>query len=363
MSRPASDGSTTPRDAMRLSDLRLLPRRVYRLRILGMGLATLPIGTVLRELEAGPVAWAFLVFTGFVWPQLALWRASRARDPYRSELRNLMIDSAIAGLWVPLMHFNLLPSTLLVTLATVDKINTGIRGLWLWSLPGMAGGALVAGVATGFAFAPVTSFAVLVASLPMLLIHTITVSLYSYRLVRKVQSQNRQLDEMSRIDALTGLEARRTWQDHAEVLLEQRHAGGRPVTLLLVDVDRFKEINDVYGHAAGDDVLRGIAAVVRRAIGPNDHAGRYGGDELAIAACGTAVQAAALGERIRAAVAAQHWPQLSDMRCSVSIGVAEAGDADLGLREWIESADRALYRAKSAGRNRVVAAGDAVVAT
>jgi diguanylate cyclase len=130
---------------------------------------------------------------------------------------------------------------------------------------------------------------------------------------------------------------------------------------MLIDVDLFKEINDAHGHAAGDDVLRSIAAVIRRSIGADDHAGRYGGDEFAVALRGTGAAAEAVGERIRGAVEALSLPQLPTVRCSVSIGLAEAGDADIGLREWIESADRALYRAKSAGRNRVVGAGGGAV--
>src|SRR5690606_37985517 len=248
---------------------------------------------------------------------------------------------------------DLLPSTLLVTLATVDKIHTGIRGLWLWSLPGMVGGCLGVAFLTGFAMDLETSLPVMLACLPMLLIHTIAVSLASYRLVRKVQRQNRRLDELSRMDVLTGLAGRRHFEQRATELLAQRHAGGAPVALLMVDVDHFKAINDSHGHAAGDDVLRMIAAVLRRALRPGDEAGRLGGDEFALVLRATAAEAAAIAERIRDEVAAIRLPHLPGVATSVSLGLAPARDDDLGLREWLESADRVLYRAKSAGRNRV----------
>ena len=351
MAKHASAGDAPAAGA--LSDLTLLPRRVYRLRMLGFGLAVPPIATVLVEQQAPPLYWAWLVFTGLLWPQLALLLARASGDPYRAELRNLLLDSALAGVWVPLMRFDLLPSTLLVTLATVDKINTGIRGLWLWSLPGMLAGCTGAALLTGFAFEPQTSMAVMLACLPMLLIHTLAVSLVSYRLVRKVQRQNRQLDELSRIDVLTGLPGRRHWEQQATALLARRHAIGAPATLLMVDVDHFKEVNDQHGHAAGDDVLRMIAGVLRRALRPGDEAGRLGGDEFALVLQATAAEAAERAERIRDGIAAIRLPHLPGVGTSVSMGLAEARDADLGLREWIESADRALYRAKSAGRNRL----------
>lgn len=350
--------SEAARKAARLSDLGLMPRRVYRLRMLGMGLAAPPVGVVLMETGAGWPSWTLLVFTALIWPQLALVLARSSREPYRAELRNLMIDSAVAGLWAPLMHFNLLPSVLLITLATVDKISTGIRGLWLWSLPGLFAGLLGGALVTGFRFQPESSMPVILACMPLLLIHTIAVSLTGYRLVRKVQRQNRQLDELSRIDMLTGLASRGHWQAQAELMLQARHDGGDAVSLLLIDLDEFKVINDDHGHTAGDDALRGVAGVIGRQIGRGDVAGRFGGDELAIAIEGDAGRAQAVAESIRAGVAGLDLPHLDGDRLSVSIGFAEAHDRDLGLREWLESADRALYRAKEAGRNRVAGLAD-----
>lgn len=341
------------RETARLSDLGLMPRRVYRLRMLGMGLAAPPVAVVLIENGAGWPSWTLLIFTALIWPQLALMLARSNREPYRAELRNLMIDSAVAGLWAPLMYFNLLPSVLLITLATVDKISTGIRGLWLWSLPGLFAGLVGGALVTGFRFQPESSMSVILACMPLLLIHTIAVSLTGYRLVRKVQRQNRQLDELSRIDMLTGLASRGHWQARAELMLRARHEGGETVSLLLIDVDKFKDINDEHGHTAGDDALRGVAGVIRRQLGRRDVAGRFGGDELAIAIEGDVERASSVAESIRAGVAGLDLPHLDGDRLTVSIGFAEARDRDLGLREWLESADRALYRAKEAGRNRV----------
>ena len=352
MNSSGADTGSSGRRPARPSQRDLLPQRVYRFRMLGMGLAGLPLGLVLHEHQAPIGSWIWAVFTCLLWPQLAYWRARRSRAPFDTELRNLMFDSAIAGSWVALMHFTVLPSVLIVIVATADKINTGVRDLWRRSLPGMLLAVLIGGLLTGFAFQPETSMPVLLACLPIMLLHTMGVSLASYRLVRRVQQQNRQLDELSRIDVLTGLDNRGSWQDHAEALLQQRHAAGRPATLMMVDVDRFKEINDRHGHTLGDDVLCHIAAILRHGHGADAHIGRFGGDEFAIALPVPLAEAAAVAERIRHAVEKLDLPQAPGLRCSISIGLAEAGDASTTLREWIESADRALYRAKQGGRNR-----------
>lgn len=334
-------------------ELRRLPRRIYPFRILGMGLGGVPMAAVLLELGAPPPAWAFLVFTALLWPHLAYQVARRSRDPYRAETRNLLVDSAMAGAWVPLMHFNLLPSTLIVTLTTVDKISTGMRGLWLRSLPGLLLAGLATALVTGFAFAPATSMPVLLACLPVLLIHTISVSLGSYRLIRKVREQNLQLDQLRRIDSLTGLSGRGDWEEQAEQVLRERTGNDAHASLLLIDIDRFKRVNDDHGHGAGDEVLRAIAGQLRDALRPQDCAGRVGGDEFAVLLPGVpAAEAAHVAERIRDGIERVELQGFADLRPTVSIGIA-AADTAHDLRGWLDAADSALYRAKDRGRNQV----------
>ena len=338
-----------PESARRLARL---PWRTYRLRILGMGLGALPLMAVMSERDSNWTGWAWMVLSCLVWPHLAFLVATRSRDPFRAEMRNFMIDSAIAGSWVPLMHFNLLPCALIATLAVVDKINTGIRGLWLRSLPGMLVAIALGGLLTGFAFAPVTSMSVIIACMPILLIHTVAVSLNGYRLVRRVHYQNQRLDELSRTDPLTGLDNRRQWEEHAQRVLERGHTGLGPATLVMVDIDSFKATNDGRGHAVGDDVLRGVAAVLRECIGDHGHAVRYGGDEFALALEVDEPRALAIAESIRRQVGALSYAAAPGLHCTVSLGVATASPG-MSLRRWMVAADTALYNAKDAGRNRV----------
>jgi diguanylate cyclase len=324
---------------------------------MGMGLASLPMFAVLHELAAPWPAWAWAVFACLLWPHLAYLLARRSRDPASAELRNFVIDSALAGSLVPLMHFNLLPSVVILTVVTADKINVGVRGLWLRSVPGMLIALLVAATITGFAVRLPTSMVVLAASLPILVIHTLAVSLSIVRLVRRVQRQNLQLEELSRRDGLTGLFNRRHWQERTEARLRDFQVRGVPATLLLLDVDRFKEINDRYGHGVGDDVLRAVArALLADGIAEDEQAGRLGGDEFVLALPVPLAQAEATAERLRASIGRLGFDTLPALACSVSIGLATPPpDPRLGLREWLEAADRALYDAKRAGRNRIAA--------
>ena len=348
--RPTPDTPAPDADSARR--LRSLPRRAYRFRVLGMGLAALPAMAVLHELGSGWAAWTWMALACFAWPHLAFQWAVRSADPFKAELRNFIIDSALAGAFLPLLHFNLLPCAVLVSVSIADKINTGMRWLWLRALPGMAGAVLVGGLLTGFEVAYPTSTLVMLACLPIMVIHTLAVSQSSYQLVRKVQTQNLQLAELTRRDQLTGLASRGHWQSQAQGLLAQHQADGRDATLLLLDLDQFKAINDRYGHGVGDDVLLAVAGIMRHTLPRGSHAGRLGGDEFAVALPVNLREAEALAERLRATVEAMVIPHHPGLRCSISLGLASPPDAVLTLREWLEAADRALYRAKNAGRNQ-----------
>lgn len=326
-----------------------------------MGLSGLPVGVVLHQQGAGWPSWVLLALTALLWPHLALLRSRTSADPYATEQHNLVVDSAFAGLWVSLMHFNLLPAALLLTLATVDKINTGIRGLWLRSMPWMLGAVLLGAVLSGFAFQPRTDMAVLIACMPILLIHTIVVSLHSYYLVRRVHIQNIRLDELSSIDALTGVSNRRQWEEDARRLLRGWHEHRAPASLVVVDVDEFKRVNDEHGHAIGDDVLRGVAAILQECVCVDSRVGRNGGDEFAIVLPVDAESAMRVAKRIRRRVQDMELPGAPGLRCSVSLGVAAAGAEVTTLRRWMIAADALLYEAKRGGRNRVVGGAGADV--
>jgi len=162
-------------------------------------------------------------------------------------------------------------------------------------------------------------------------------------------------------DPLTGVSNRGGLEGmlEREIGLARRHA--TPLSVIMLDLDRFKTINDTYGHLVGDCALKGVASVIQSCVRDSDLVFRYGGEEFAILLANTdAAGAALLGERIRGALANQpiRCHELS-LDLTLSLGVAEMRqDDDAG--SLLRRADQALYRAKTAGRNRVsVADGDA----
>jgi len=176
-------------------------------------------------------------------------------------------------------------------------------------------------------------------------------------LVSRTLEQQDELQSHANRDALTGLYNRR-WFDGAlaAVVDHQRARGGR-LSLLMVDIDRFKRVNDTHGHASGDRALCTVAEVLRTEIRASDHAARLGGEEFAVLLPHTAGdEAAQIAERIRHAVRQQPIvdPDGASLPpVTVSIGVAEAGPDETD-RRLLARADAALYRAKRAGRDRVM---------
>lgn len=165
----------------------------------------------------------------------------------------------------------------------------------------------------------------------------------------------RQLHAAATTDSLTGLANRMYSVQLAEEALADGHAAGRPTTLLLLDLDHFKQVNDRLGHPAGDRVLQRLAEVIRASLRAGDIAGRLGGEEFIVLLPHTDAQAAhAIGERLRARMAASCADQ-GGVTCSIGLATTDTGYRVL-LDELYARADAALYRAKQAGRNRIEAA-------
>ncbi|MGQ2906646.1 MAG: GGDEF domain-containing protein [Aliihoeflea sp.] len=156
-------------------------------------------------------------------------------------------------------------------------------------------------------------------------------------------------------DALTALANRRTFDRLAYRISESARAKGSPFAMLLVDVDRFKSINDRFGHLAGDRVLASIAAIVKAETRQTDIVARYGGEEIAVLMPATSLRVAErVAERIRQSVAGQSLAvEGTDLEVTVSIGVSGADKAGVVFPSVFKAADDALYDAKNNGRNRV----------
>ncbi len=170
---------------------------------------------------------------------------------------------------------------------------------------------------------------------------------------------HRQRDMMrlqSQTDMLTGLYNRRRLQEVAEREFARRRRHPSPLSLMLLDLDHFKHVNDAYGHPVGDAVLSSFAETLQHQVRRLDTVARMGGEEFAVLLPNTDGQAARrLAERILAATRVMGLPaEAGDHRLTVSIGVSEARQGD-GFEHLYTRADRRLYGAKTAGRDRVVA--------
>jgi diguanylate cyclase (GGDEF)-like protein len=166
----------------------------------------------------------------------------------------------------------------------------------------------------------------------------------------------REAETRATTDALTGLPNRRYFDEYLGLLARRRRAEDR-VGILMIDIDRFKRLNDTFGHAVGDHVLREVAQAIAGAVREDDVPARFGGEEFAVLLRNPSLAVAVdVGERVRRSVAALDLHGLGVPAVSVSVGVAVAERPEVTLDTVIDEADKALYRAKRGGRDRVVAA-------
>lgn len=177
------------------------------------------------------------------------------------------------------------------------------------------------------------------------------------RLQDQLRQQNRELDILTRTDSLTGTFNRRHLDDGIAIACRRARGEGAHAAVLMIDVDHFKEVNDRYGHQAGDQVLRTVAERLERCLRAGDMMGRWGGDEFLVVLSGTdRFDAVALGERLRAAVADEPVTTAGGLVIAVTISLGVATDRSADPAVLIARADHALYQAKTAGRGRVTGA-------
>lgn len=169
----------------------------------------------------------------------------------------------------------------------------------------------------------------------------------------------RDLENLATTDGLTRLYNRRTFLQRAESEFERSRRYQRPLTVLMMDVDHFKDVNDTYGHEVGDRVLRVLADECRRTLRQQDVLGRYGGEEFVAFLPETAAPVALeVAERLRKSVESLRVPvERNSIRITLSIGIAVLDEKDRDIAALIVSADQALYEAKQQGRNRTVVSG------
>ena len=310
----------------------------------------------------------------YAWPHVALWVSTRSGTPFATERRNLLVDSFAGGFWPVAMAFNVLPSVLLLAALAMNNFATGGARLFGKGVLAHLAGAGVGLMLLGLEFQPESNFLTVLLCVPFLLTYPLVLGVVMYRLSielsrrkdellrekRRADEANlattRALAELASRDDLTGLFNRR----HMGELMAQHRAAcqraGDGFAVALVDLDHFKRINDTHGHAVGDNVLRAFAQQAGGAMRSTDIVGRWGGEEfLVIFPSSTAHEAEQAAARLRERVAAAvvTTPCGQPLRFTVSIGLTEHVPPE-SIDALVERADRAMYRAKSQGRDRVV---------
>lgn len=167
----------------------------------------------------------------------------------------------------------------------------------------------------------------------------------------ELERQNRLLADLANRDELTGVPNRRAFRATLAGDFDQHRRSGQPLSLVMLDVDHFKQYNDAFGHPAGDDVLRGVGGILSDGVGRPEGVSRFGGEEFAVLLPASGEDAAlGVAEALRGAIESAPWPHRA---ITASLGVATTGLEVDRPDQLVDAADAALYQSKRAGRNRV----------
>ena len=365
-----SDASRKPHWAVQMNHLN---------RSISWIAAFIVIGIHFHEKGYGPAYWICLALHFLIYPHVVYWRARRAEHQLQAEIQNLLCDNVLFGMWAMALGFPLWICHTLISAGALNlSVYRGARGVLQALLAVLGGAGIVYGLGGAGPLAldtsPLVSTLCMTAMLFYLLLfarsmygRTVLLSETRVKLRRSEQALQRQLEAVQALqlqltdqanhDALTGLYNRRYLDDTLPRELDRCARSGSPISVLLIDLDHFKTINDTHGHAVGDEVLKRAAAILQQQLRASDICCRYGGEEFLMVLPGMDLDAALTrAEHCRQLMAHHDWDQElpSVTRVTLSVGVACAMDGDITQDALIHRADMALYQAKSGGRNRVV---------
>ncbi len=356
----------------------------YVLRTVSFAAIFVAVGLDWWDTGVSRTMWTMLALQFLVYPHLVYWRARVAKVSHDAELNNLLLDSLLIGVWVALLHFAVWPSFTLWLASTLNIIIIrGSKGLRDGTILFVAG-VLLSITVFGFRFEPATgwpSTVLLMFGLSAYLIAIGSASNNRNMQLRKTREQLRvgekamhasneileqrlaeievlqeRLKEQAIRDPLTGLFNRRyldTIVPHELARCEREKA---PLSVMMMDLDHFKHVNDTYGHPGGDEVLKALATLLLTNVRASDVACRYGGEEFLLLLPNMNCHDALLrAEHWRAAFEATRvMYEGVSIRATLSIGIACYPQDGASVEELTRGADLALYKAKEQGRNRAV---------
>lgn len=362
-------GSKAPVSDSMTRSVHWVVRMNHRNRTMSFVWVLLMLASHMWERGYGPVAWMLLCLQFLVYPHVVYFVAARSKNQLRTELGNMLLDGLMFGIWMAALKFPLWISFTLFICAGINMtVFRGAAGALLAAAVIACGtlvGAAVFGLHAEPATGPLTtSLSIATLSLYLLVVakdaYARSVMLFQTRQqlrakMEEVMALQQQLQEQSTQDPLTGLFNRRYLGDAMARELSRCARSGLPLSILLVDIDHFKRINDAFGHQAGDAVIVHLAQLLREHARAADVVCRYGGEEFLLL-CPEMPLAAALerAQQYRTNFAAQPLQAGAvSIAVTLSAGVATFPQQGESAEALIRSADQALYRAKAAGRNRI----------
>ncbi len=284
-------------------------------------------------------------------PWVGQWMARHSSRPGRVERQLLMAGHAFGGAWTALIGFNLLPSVVILSTLTMHGMAAGGRRQVFIGLLVHVSGIALGVLCFGLAWRPQTSLPVMLACVPGILLPPLALSSLANSVINKLHAQREQLRTMANLDALSGLANRHHWEERVRQTFARARHKDAVATVVMIDLDHFKRINDEYGHAAGDDVIRGFGTLLKACLRQGDVAGRYGGEEFGILLQDASlVEALRIVERIQGEMTRVRW--VGGMTVTASYGLSQYHQQLVSADAWLAEADRRLYAAKHAGRDR-----------
>ena len=365
---------------------RWLVRMHHRMRAGSLALMFVASGMHIFAKNYSLTAWALLALLFLVYPHVQYWRACRAADGVKTELDNLLIDSLLLGLFMAALAF----PVWLCFAAIIATLTNNVANKGWPSVPknvlAMLAGALIWVTVRGFKFSPDTSRPLTIFCMVGTCGYVLVIGNVGFQRnlqlrrvreelrtreqellkanqalvvnVQEIEALQQQLREQASRDSLTALYNRRYLDTTLDRELANCKREGKPLSLIMIDVDDFKKYNDLHGHQAGDQCLIAVAKTLQAsAKRASDLAARYGGEEFLLVLPGMdAAAAQGLAEELRLSVEALRIPheQSRGGKVTISIGLAVmTNDSHKDVAGLLRAADVSLYHAKHGGRNQV----------